>query len=283
MERSLVLFHDQCLDGLVAAWFAFRRFGETADYLAVRYKQPHPDCTDRVVYILDFCYSPEETAVIADEAARVVIIDHHASAIEEFRARWKERADVQALFDVTASGAALTARYFDVAAKFWIPDYVSDRDLWRFELPHSREINAMFAANCLGRAPLDAFSVLEELRGLSMHDAVIQGVGAQKQIEAYVRQMVPEVRWQTFLGYSDIPVINAPKPFNSEVLHALAKRAQFAVAWRVESNSAVFSLRSEGFNVRELCERFGGGGHDPAAGFTLPFPSQELWRVLGCL
>lgn len=281
--RPLVLFHAQCMDGLAAAWVVWRRHFDKADYVPVRYNQEPPSCADRVVFIVDFCYPPDVTARIADEACRVIVIDHHETAIEKFQAAWKPRPDVHLIFDLEHSGAQLTAQYFNASSRLWIVDYVEDRDLWKWALPNSREINALLGAACLGKEPLEAFKTLEELRGISRKQAVAQGLGAQMQIECYARQVASEARITTFAGHPGIPVVNLPKPMASEVLHEVLKTAPFAVGWRQEGTSAVFSLRSQepnGFNVAKLAERFGGGGHHHSAGFTLPFNAGALWGEL---
>lgn len=281
---ALVLFHDQCADGLAAAWTAWRVLGSGAEYMPVRYDEPPPkQVGDRDIYVLDFSYDPKTLAGMADAARRLVVIDHHATAIDQLKG-WKARPDVELVLDKTHSGAQLALRYFSVPdTRLWIIDYVEDRDLWRFGLPHSKEINALIAASALGRTPLDAFQVFEELRGYSMKKAVERGAGALLQIECYARQVAKEARRITFSGYPEIPVVNLPKPMTSEVLHALTSEAPFAVGWRQEGAKAVFSLRSSGnpgFNVATLAERYGGGGHHNAAGFTLDFAAVETF-VLG--
>lgn len=269
--RPLVLYHDQCMDGLVAAWIAWRRFFERADYEAARYGQSPPDCKGRVVYVLDFSYPPAQLTQMADEAHRVVVLDHHETAIARF-ANWVPRTDVELHFDINKSGASLTSEYFNATARIWIVDYVEDRDLWKFQLPHSREVNALLAAACMGMELIDSFRELNEIRGMSMKQVVQQGVGARLQVEAYARQAALGARHVTFAGYPNIPCVNIARPMNSDVLHELAKDTLFAVGWYQDGDNAVFSMRSENrFNVATLAERFGGGGHPGAAGFTIPF------------
>jgi uncharacterized protein len=279
-SHPIVLFHSQCMDGLVAAWVAWRRYFERAEYIPVRYGQKPPDCSDRLVYVLDFCYSPEDTAALADQASRVIIMDHHKTSIDRFEQGWKPRPDVETIFDLGRSGAGITSDYFNAQARVWIVDYAEDRDLWRWKLPHSREINALLAASCLGKPPTEAFHLLNELRGLSMKQVIAQGTGAQLQIECYARQVATEAQRITFAGHANIPLVNLPKPMASEVLHALLDdRTPFAAGWRQEGTQAVFSLRSangpDSFDVAKLAERFGGGGHRNAAGFSMTFHAVE--------
>lgn len=272
-HKPLVLFHDQCMDGLGAAFIAWRRYGDAADYIPVRYSEGPPACEGRDVFILDFCYPPEVTARMADDAYRVVVIDHHDTAIKRFQEGWVERDNVHTLFDIGKSGAQLTAAYFNGNTHLWIVDYIEDRDLWKFELPHSQEVNALLAASCLGRPPRDAFVQLNDIRGLSLKQATALGAGALLQASAFARQVAQEARRGFFAGRCDIPIVNCAKPFTSEVLHELTPVSLFAVGWREERNKIVFSLRSlktnGNFDCADLAQKYGGGGHRNAAGFTL--------------
>jgi nanoRNase/pAp phosphatase (c-di-AMP/oligoRNAs hydrolase) len=71
-----------------------------------------------------------------------------------------------------------------------------------------------------------------------------------------------------------VPVVNAPYTAISEVVGELAEEegVPFAVGWYVgASGNVVYSLRSKGsFNVAELAQKMGGGGHIKAAGFQSP-------------
>jgi uncharacterized protein len=280
--RPLVLFHAQCVDGAVAAWVAWRRHNDRADYVAMRYGDPPPDCTDRLVYILDFSFSPNVLTRIADQAKRVINIDHHETAVGNYAA-WTPRPDVELKFDVTRSGAGLTADHFGSA--HWITEYAEDGDLYRFALPQSREVGAVLAAACLGYAPLDAFRALDTLLGQSRKTIEVQGRGALLSMDSYARQVAAEAAHVTFAGYPRIPIVNCSRPYRSAVTHLLAKDALFGVSWRMERDKALFSLRSDGlepFNVAKLCEQFGGGGHRTAASFSIVFSAPEQWaEVLG--
>jgi oligoribonuclease NrnB/cAMP/cGMP phosphodiesterase (DHH superfamily) len=280
--RPLIIFHDSCMDGIASAWVAWRRYFDRADYVPMRYGQKPPCCQDRVVFVLDFCFSPEETIRIADEATRVLVFDHHKTAIDRF-SDWRPRPDVELHFDLKHSGAQLTAKHFSAASRLWIVDYVEDRDLWKHALPHTHEVNALLGASCLGLEPIEAFKILDQLRGLSMKQAVAQGTGALLQLRCYARQVAAEARKTTFAGHPGIPVVNLPKPMASEVLHELTQEAPFAVGWRQEGPNIVFSLRSAGkpaFDVAKLAERYGGGGHPSAAGFTLPCNAVDMFSRL---
>src|SRR5262249_25358010 len=57
-------------------------------------------------------------------------------------------AGIACVFDMERSGARLAWEYFfPEKDPPWLVNYVQDRDLWRWKLPHSREVSA-FIASC---------------------------------------------------------------------------------------------------------------------------------------
>ena len=282
--RPLVLYHDCCMDGLVSAYMAWRLMRERADYVPVRYGSPPPPGEGRGVYIVDFSYPAAQLRALADQSKYVVVLDHHKTAVEELEraaAEGQLPENVKLRLDTRYAGCRLAGEFFgNMNGSEWIVNYAEDRDLWKFLLPDSREVNAFLSAQCLGKSFEDACHTLEEVRGMPMKMVVGYGTGAQMQIDCYARQVAAEARRVTFAGYANIPLVNLPKACTSDVLHVLTPRALFAVGWRQEDRSAVFSLRSSDFDVAELAKVYGGGGHKHAAGFTLPFEETATWREL---
>ena len=71
---------------------------------------------------------------------------------------------------------------------------------------------------------------------------------------------------------------SGPGFVSSETRPAKSSYSEFAVGWRVSKGRKIFSLRSreDGTDVREIAQRFGGGGHTHAAGFTLAYEGDIL-------
>lgn len=42
-KRTVVIYHGHCLDGFCAAWMAWRRYGDDAEYVPAHYGQQAPD------------------------------------------------------------------------------------------------------------------------------------------------------------------------------------------------------------------------------------------------
>lgn len=91
MKKPLVVYHDACTDGFGAAFAAWLKLGEEAQYLPVSYGN---DCyiemlgyaengiIGREVYVLDFSFPKEDMKHLFANANRVVWLDHHVSSRE---------------------------------------------------------------------------------------------------------------------------------------------------------------------------------------------------------
>ena len=81
--KPLVIYHDNCGDGFGAAFAAWLKLGDDAEYCACQYGDKNfviPPLKDRDVYILDFSFTRETMNVFFEDAKRVVWLDHHTSS-----------------------------------------------------------------------------------------------------------------------------------------------------------------------------------------------------------
>jgi hypothetical protein len=150
--KTYVVYHGGCWDGFCAAWVARGVLKGEVEYIPVQYGQPPPGVEPGSrVYILDFSYSRGMMVLLAERVDTLVVLDHHKTAREALdgfadgceRGYGLPRPTV--VFDMEKSGARLTWEHFHGASGVpcpWLVRMVEDRDLWRWELPHSREVNA---------------------------------------------------------------------------------------------------------------------------------------------
>ncbi|RMH11307.1 MAG: hypothetical protein D6698_16615 [Gammaproteobacteria bacterium] len=262
----LVLYHYPCTDGFTAAWVAHRALssrGERVRLLPRSYGEPFP--TEEAegakqVFILDFSYRREVLEPLM-EKYRITVIDHHATAQKDLEGL------PNVFFDMNRSGAGLTWDYFfPENERLRLVHYVEDRDLWRFQHPHSMEVNAYIGTFSYSISEYNRLaSEIEE----GLYEVRDRGAAVLRYIEKGASLLCDYARKQTFLGYEAIPVVNAPPFLSSEVGHRTCHGSLFSVSWFVdEEGFYVYSLRSDGgFDVSALAKTQGGGGHRAAAGF----------------
>lgn len=281
---KIAILHHNDADGFGAAyacWTALR--GEhDLKFIPVQYSQDPPLAELREfgaekIYIVDFSYKREVILSLREEFGFVFIADHHKTAEAEILAVGG------AVFDLNTSGAVLTWNWFfpEDTEPPKILQYVQDRDLWKFELPNSKEVNAYIAT-----LPWD-FQVWDTFK---LEDALLVGgalVKQQKrQIDARLkdaRMTYLRVRFETedaFLPFRFedyyVPIVNATENISElgEAMCFAYPDAPFSISYADRADGKrSYSLRSRnGFDVSVVAKALGGGGHKAAAGFTLDAP-----------
>lgn len=151
--KPLVIYHDHCTDGFGAAFAAWCKLGDSAEYLPMSYGPVHPAdfidlVQDRDLYVLDFSFPKPIMELVISHAAKLVWLDHHKTAFEMWCPKHGLPKFVQTeaiptlgskpvtchiVLDDNKSGAMLAWEYFHPNKD--VPDlisYIDDRDRWVF-------------------------------------------------------------------------------------------------------------------------------------------------------
>ncbi len=163
-EKPLVFYHANCADGFGAAFAAWLKLGDAAEYIPANYgiiNTPQSiaeffDCSiaERTVYILDFSFPRQVMDWLFAHAGRVVWLDHHKTAFEMWTGEYTTGGLVDSgevgdgsgsriLLDDNKSGALLAWEYFHPGTE--VPrliQHIDDRDRWQFKLDGTKEFNA---------------------------------------------------------------------------------------------------------------------------------------------
>ena len=278
MKNVIVLYHSNCPDGLGAAWAAWKKFGSRAVYIPIEPREvPKISYKNKEVYILDNSFSKVIAQKIERIAKKLVVIDHHISS----------RADVQSVkehvFNNNHSGATLSWKYFH--PKTAVPRFllhVEDFDLWRFRLPKTKEITALFGFQDFEINYFDGLVKQFEMVGTRkklLERGHILLVYQNRLVERFLKN----AERVQILGHK-ILAVNSPI-FNSEIAAALwKKKPPFGIVWYEKNEWRHFSLRSNKngtTDVSKIAKHFpGGGGHKAAAGFRMPVLKGFPWKVL---
>ena len=257
-----VIYHANCTDGFGSAFSAWKLLGNRAEYHACTHGCKPPNVKGKNVVILDFSFDNKTTKKLIKDANNLLVIDHHKSAMVELH-------DISnTIFDMNKSGATMAWEFFHPGKeppKFI--QYITDRDLWRWELPYSKEFSAAF-----DMVPFE-FEEFEKFEDDSVFDdAVKRG----SYILAYSKTVVKKVCDKaTLKKYKDLDVLVVNSShWMSEIGAKLSPDCDFALIWYYshEDQHTRVSLRSfhDHVDVSEIAKDFKGGGHRKAAGFTLP-------------
>ena len=312
MKPDICIYHGNCADGFSAAWAVWKRFGDSVEYIPGVYGESPPDVTGKNVVIVDFSYKRPVLAEMLKAANSILVLDHHKTAESDLgdgyegdsrffsmahfigTIDWKRYGNnlyqddcenagkaVYTLFDMYRSGAGIAWDFFHAGTpRPRLIDYVEDRDLWRFSLPHSREINAFIFAHDY------TFENWESLLDKTVADMRVAGAAIEKKHHKDVAELVTKLRREMIIGGRWVPVANVPYTLTSDAGHLMCApyatpnlqgevvTPPFAACYWDTPEGRVFSLRSDdkqgGADVSEIAKSYGGGGHKNAAGFTMP-------------
>lgn len=278
-----IIYHFPCYDGFTSAWIGYRKLlkrtrPENISLIPHTYTDqkannwPHlKEFTGKTVYFLDYSWPEDKMRDICSVAEQVIILDHHKTAYNNLKPLFEENL-LSGIFDMSHSGAGLAWNHFHPNETMpMFVEYIQDRDLWKFKLPDSKEINKFIMSFDYD------WNKWDELRDFfrtptNSWDAAKQGAAIQRMQDRNMDEIIKDKIIFMKLGNYEVPTVNVNYFMASEICHLICEEfdVPFAAAWFYQPGGIVqFSLRSNGFDVEEIAKQFGGGGHAKAAGFEI--------------
>jgi len=276
---DIVLFHYPCNDGLASGWIA-NDYHQKQNAKIEIYPIQHGDIIDlgrlinkRVIFC-DYAPSKEILDEIEKITIKITILDHHISSQKALLDK------SYAIYDMNKSGAELAWEYFfpDII----MPDFIQmiqDRDIWTWNVQHSREFTSGFTTVVSGIEPYDFAELFELFDDLSDYPNKIifyieLGNVINKSIINKCKYLAKEhlTKINYYKNYN-ICIVNCPTDLVSDLGNIISSsdNIDFAVLWRYNHPNEEYyvNLRSNNkVDVSLIAEEFYGGGHKNAAGFT---------------
>lgn len=306
MTNPLCIYHANCADGFAAAWVVRHALGDgNVDFHAAQYGQEPPDPCGRDIVLVDFSFKRPVLDEIGRYARSILVLDHHKTAQEDLAGlpippggwtQWMDHVAIyeaqghiegkrplmHALFDMDRSGAGLAWDYFFAGEKRpRLIDHVEDRDLWRFHLPLTRDIQA-----CVVSHPFD-FKTWDWLVSradnvLAVQEMAAEGAAIDRKLQQDIASILATPPRRMKIAGVEVAVVNAPGMWASDMAGTLAKTEPFGAIYFDTPTGRVFSLRSrgdDGADVSAIAKSYGGGGHKNAAGFQVPLGWEGSPRI----
>ncbi|KAK7380128.1 hypothetical protein VNO78_32557 [Psophocarpus tetragonolobus] len=318
-----ILYHYPCPDGVFAALAAHLYFKATSLLSPLFFPNtvynplsaedlPLSEISD--LYLLDFVGPDAFVQEISSKVPRVIVLDHHKSALEKLGNEASLGENVVKIIDMERSGATIAFDYFkdmllrpDAAVKHpSVLDefervrqlflYIEDGDLWRWRLPNSKafrsglkDLNIEFDAR---KNP----TLFDQLLSLDLDNIISKGMlsllDKQKCIDDCLSKSYEIALGKGMFGHClAVNADTALSELRSELGHQLATKSQKmklrgigAVVYKVQEldndQRLKISLRSvENENTTLISQEFGGGGHRNASSFMLIADEFEQWKV----
>lgn len=249
-----------------------------------------PDTPVSAIYFVDIAISAVRMKQVLNhlraierlqsEEIPIVCIDHHKSALDRSEEIRSYCTDMDIRIAPGMSGATLAWSYFDSRFNNPIPTpglllYVADQDLWEWKLANSETINASlntFDGRVASmRDELAAWMADPEGR---LHYHMQRGEGITALVDQQVRKAAIHVQAHRMASGPMLLVANATS-FTSELGNFLCTEHEetpqvVALLYTIQQDwvvrCSVRSVPGGDVSARMIAERYGGGGHEHAAG-----------------
>jgi oligoribonuclease NrnB/cAMP/cGMP phosphodiesterase (DHH superfamily) len=286
---EVVLFHKGCTDGFAAAWVAHLRLKGKPNvfYHAVAHgdEPPWEHLRGKNVAIVDFSWPRDVTLQIKEEAKGFVLLDHHKTSKNNI-------GDVVGCtIYMEDSGATLAWCYFAMSGSSWLRElkrprvlaYVKDRDLWRWQEPHSREFNAALFVE----VPNDFDEWNGRFLGPSTDQIERNMIKAGRHYLVLLKKLADGVaKWaleRVWRGLRCRVAQVNPRSLASEVGESILRQhsdARVALCWTYDDWKKCYNVsvrtREGETDATLIAEQFGGGGHPAAAAFKIDLKGRNI-------
>lgn len=278
------------------------------DMCALFDKHAVPSGKNVQLFILDFSFDKPVMDWLFDVMGHIVWLDHHKSAFEMWCGKYERGMQYfetngcygdgnrDIILDDKKSGALLAWEWFhsveDVPLAYLLLD---DYDRWQFKDGRTKA----FQKALWSFAPwtFESWVGMDITNDFAIESMVVEGLGVLRAHEQHVAKTVKEATMEcvlkapSFKGQNcddtNYPyyehsglAANCPPFLQSDVGHELAtKSGTFGLLWCIDKDGQCkCSLRSNGdYDVAAIAKAFGGGGHQNAAGFTVPIQTLLGW------
>lgn len=298
--KPLVIYHANCADGFGAAFAAWLKFGDEAEYIPMQYGDfafTEDGLIAREVYILDFSLPKDRMDKLFSVAKRVIWLDHHASVFKDWgldNSKLQTEVELQLVqashivtLDNNKSGAMLAWEYFHPDKEVpMLIKHIDDYDRWQFKIEGTKEFNKALWSYApwsfeqwrnimlTTQAKEWIAASADPQKSKAYQDFILEGAAILRAHDANVKAVVKSVARKCMLNLSDEPgfepkgltlyglAANCPPHLASDVGHQLANQSgTYGLLWSInKEGKCVCSLRSNGDYDVSAIAKTFGGG-----------------------
>ena len=278
MERTVILYHGGCPDGFGGAYAAWKKFGDSVEYIGLKRGEELPASLEGAhLYFIDFCYPQEQMDHFVSIASKVTVLDHHEGVADVIQSM------PEYVYETDMSGAGIAWRYFHPEAPLPILlAHVQDDDLFKFELPDTRAVMAYLEVQPLTFEFWD--DVARTLDDETKREALFEKTRIYAEYFVLLaEEACSHAKLVSFEGMEIYYCASHPmKSMKSLIGNMLArKKGPCALVVTAHPNGYGVSIRGDGsVDVSKIAQKFGGNGHPDASGFLIPREGPFPWTII---
>ena len=283
---DIVCYHKNCPDGIGGLWVANHYQEIPIHYPLPAGENPEIDhLHGKRILFVDVCPQVDFILSTIPIVQKMTILDHHKTSKEMVDTIVQENIpNLEVVFDMERSGATIAWDYFfpEKPCPFFIR-YIEDKDLWKWKLEYSQEIN--FALQ--DHLNLKEFTLFLEEETNSFQKLLQEGKIVKEENDEKIRRIASNARTSSFRcdeqTYHVMIVENTDRSLTSDVGNYLCEsypEIDFAVITFQKPDYCSVSLRGikgKCPDLSEIAKHYGGGGHASASGMRVT----NLENVIG--
>lgn len=273
--HTVILYHAKCPDGFGGAYAAWKKFGDTVEYIPIKHGDPAPEkMAGREILLVDFCYPKEIMEQLRTIADSVTVLDHHEGMREV-------ATSFPGVFDTNRSGATIAWKYFhpDTPAPRLF-SYLEDNDLYRYALAETFDVLSYIRVM---HYTFDAWDTLAEtLDDNEQRAAFLIKAGVYTEYFKLLADIsVKSAKKVHFEGY-ECAFATTHQVMKSHVGKQLVQEyPPFALVVSAHPDGFGVSIRGNGtVDVSKIAEKYGGNGHPDSSGFFISANSKVPWEEI---
>lgn len=275
-KYNVIFVHGpKCNDGIMCAVVA-KMAQPDIQVVVVSDRQNLPDeilWKNKDVLIADFSYSRELLQKMNNGAKTLLVLDHHYSAE-------KDLGDLSyCTFCMDKSGCQMVwDHFFPNVNQPLLVKIIGESDRGKNTLPETTPV--LDYSYCLPYE-INAWRLFMDELETDPSRIIEAGKLISPWKNNVIKNMVNSA-FQTKLAGQIVWCLNA-SVFKNEAANILMTKSKFAIVFNGNEGKWYWSLRSNKIDLTEIAEKFGGGGHQGAAAFTVdyapsPIPNSKKWR-----
>lgn len=275
------IFHHNDIDGHAAAALIYNVLDtdKQAEFIECNYSFPLMPVIETIqsgekIFIVDYSFTPDtyhelHSIIKKVGTANVTWIDHHKSSME-LQKMYPELTTIAGIRQTDISGAALTAMFIHSLTYSEIPEilkYISDYDCWIKSMPDTDAIYYGILSkdwkytSCLWKEVLTENYNLTNLK--HQGEAVLSYL--------HHDNLMNRNKWAFETRLADYPCLAINRKVTSEIFGKDLTQYPIYCVFQFDGEKWRYSIYSRTVDCSLIAAEFGGGGHQGAAGFHLPY------------
>ncbi len=276
----ICIYHSIDLDGWASAAIVLKKYPEVKLF-GYDYGQKVPNIPeDTEIILTDISFPMEEMKKLKSKFKKVIWIDHHISAIKKFQKTFTKEESSEFITEFPKTNELISA--CELTWRYLYPDIekpdsielLGSYDSFRHKEANQKftedeTMNYQYGARSKASSPESCYDVIFKD---DIHDIMADGKIIFNYLKIEARNAYEKLSFPMMIGGKKFIAVNADRlNFKTFGIDYHADGYDGQACFRFQDKIWKFSIYNENGKIdcSEIAKKYGGGGHNGAAGFQL--------------